>query len=92
MNYMKENGKLKIGKPFGIHVEEGKIIDADYLNQIKNKEINSQFDLLAPDVLSDLINYMTENDCVIVAGEYNLNQAWTLDQVISEFTFKTKGN
>ena len=67
-----------MGKNLTVTVSEDEIIDADYLRKVLEGEANkdeSVFYLWDSEELTKLIDYMSENDLIIAAGQYSFNQA-----------------
>lgn len=70
--------ELYLGKNLTVTVSEDEIIDADYLRKVLEDEANkdeSVFYLWDSEELTKLIDYMSENDLIIAAGQYSFNQA-----------------
>lgn len=82
-NSEKDNlSKVNFGKNLTITVSDKETIDAEYLKQVlegKIKRNSPFFDLWDNQELKKMINYMAENNLILVAGEYTFNQAWKFD-------------
>ncbi len=93
----------KFGKDLTITVTENECVDAEYLQKVLDGEIKKDvpyFDLWDEEELKELIDYMAQNEYVIIPGQYTLNQTWLFEDgmfVLSSgekcevFKFKDKG-
>lgn len=71
--------QLYIGKSFSVSIAEDETVDAEYLKRVKSGEIKKDvpyFDMLDEATLTNLIEYMENNEYEIVPGEYGINQGW----------------
>jgi len=81
-NYKKElsnKGLVGLGKTFTVEVLE----DSNY--EVFNE--GGQFDMWDGEERSEMIIYMKENDLVLKTGIYNINQAFTFERAVEEFSF-----
>lgn len=73
---------MRFEKTIIVTIRDDEIVDAEYLQKVKNKEIKQDvpyFDMLDEIEFSNLIKYMKENNYVIVPNQYTLNQAWKFE-------------
>lgn len=71
--------QLYIGKSFSVSISEDETVDAEYLKRVKSGEIKKDvpyFNMLNEPALTNLIEYMENNEYEIVPGEYSINQGW----------------
>ena len=64
--------QLYIGKSFSVSIAEDETVDAEYLKRVKSGEIKKDvpyFDMLDEATLTNLIEYMENNEYEIVPGE-----------------------
>lgn len=84
-NNSNENGDLqgmKFGKDLTITVSDNEIIDSEYLQKVLDGEVKKDvpyFDLWDAQELKNLIDYMKQNDYMIIPGQYTFNQAWKFE-------------
>jgi hypothetical protein len=70
---------MKIGKNITVTITENETVDAEHLQRVFDGELKKEipyFDLLDNDELKNMIDYMKQNDYVIVPGQYTFNQGW----------------
>lgn len=68
-----------IGKNLAIEIPEDEIVDATHLKKVLDGEIQKEtpyFDIWNDTELLKLIEYMEDNNYMIVPGRYVINQAW----------------
>lgn len=72
---------IRIGKEITVVVEEHELIDAVYLKSALDGEatIGKHFQLLDPNELGKMIDYMEKNNLKLAPGKYTFNQAWKFD-------------
>lgn len=95
---------MKFGKNISITVSDNEVVDANYLQKVLDGEVKKEvpyFDLLDDKELKSLIDYMEQNNFIIVPGQYAFNQAWAFDNGVfvlnngekrEVLKFKTKDN
>jgi len=70
---------LMFGKNLEIIISENDIVDSEHLQKVLDGKIQKDipyFDMWNDKELSKLIEYMSDNNYIIVPGRYVINQAW----------------
>jgi outer membrane protein assembly factor BamE (lipoprotein component of BamABCDE complex) len=83
-NYNKNESlqEMRLGKNLIITISNDEIIDAEYLQKVFDGEIKKEalfFNMLDNTEFKNMINYMKQNNYMIVAGQYTINQAWRFE-------------
>ena len=70
------------GKNITITITDNETIDAEHLQKVLDGEVKKEmpyFDLWDNDELKKMIDYMNENNYIIIPGQYTFNQAWNFE-------------
>lgn len=71
--------QLRIGKTIHFSISEDETVDAEHLRNVMDGKIKKDvpyFDMLDKATMTNLIEYMENNEYEIIPGEYGINQGW----------------
>ena len=73
------NEEITVGKNITVVISDSESVDYKHLQKVSDGEVHKDvpyFDMMAEEELEKLIDYMEENNYIILSGTYTFNQSW----------------
>lgn len=88
---IKFDDEIRIGKVFTISINNDMLVDAQYLQDVKDLKVKDELGFLLFNniELQELIDYMYDKKLYIKSGDYTVNQAWKFEELINNFSFES---